>query len=387
MDDDEDDYDDVAELVMAWIADSALQYASQDGSSISSSVALQLFHPRELSRLVWSIATVFPERGTTGWPTVSIETLAYHALVTAASNLAVFETEDLVSMHSEHQHLFGFLFLTLSFFQRQARIVWAFLSLTDSAESFTWPHVADSLGKIFATIELCLIQWERGRLSFPKNQTQLSEPVESTRFASFFGQSRFHIPFLDQHVGDPLDDMDETHTSILEMKSRLPLLRDLPLDPLTLCKAASCFTKLMADNLLQTSDTLARVAMRLLTSRGGRLLRECPLSDLVRLLEALALSDAAGTRELIGYFTRQVIHLINDSPQDESGSIPLKLRPTDLSTFIWSLGKLGVTYSTSGGDKSLAHRRLHLVAKPRLMDRSKFDTLSIPSAIRLVSNS
>jgi hypothetical protein len=108
MDVDEDDSDDVVELVMAWIADSALQYASQDDSSISSSIVLQRFHPPELSRLVWSIATVFSERGTTVWPTVAIKTLAYHALITAASNLAVFEAEDLVSMHSEHQHLFGF---------------------------------------------------------------------------------------------------------------------------------------------------------------------------------------------------------------------------------------------------------------------------------------
>ena len=237
------------------------------------------------------------------------------------------------------------------------------------------PH---SLGTILTTIEFSLRHWESC-----KNEILSSGHSESVRFASFLGRSRFHLPFLDQRIGDPLDDADEAPVAH-STRSSLPLLRELPVDPLTLCKASSCFAKLKSDHpSFKTKETLTRVSLRLFSSRNGRLLKECPLPDLVRLIEAAALSKVPAYRELIGLFSRRALHVLNELPRDEAGALQLNLSSQEICTLVFSLGELGVSYMPfHGGDDTVAHRRLHLIARPRLPNPS---SLAQPSAIKLVS--
>ena len=234
------------------------------------------------------------------------------------------------------------------------------------------------LGRIISTIESQLVEWEKG-VRAPQDDALLPHHKQSPRFVSFFGRSRFHFPFLDLHVDDPFDD-ESGHPS---KRTRLPLLRDLPVDPLSLCKLASSFIKLTsAQAKFKTSDTILRICLRLLTSRNGRLIKECPFSDLSRLMEALSVSDSYGCRELIGLFVRRVLHLMNEFPVDESCSVQLDLSPKQMCTFLASLGDLGVRYSPYQENRELAHRRLHLATKPSLPNPN---SMPIESSIQLVS--
>jgi hypothetical protein len=81
------------DVVVGWIVDNALDYTSLAHSYRPSDIVLQRFHPHELGRLVWSIATALPDRRDVS---ASIEALAHHSLTTAAAKLPVFGTEDLV---------------------------------------------------------------------------------------------------------------------------------------------------------------------------------------------------------------------------------------------------------------------------------------------------
>ena len=86
------------DLMAGWIAENALDYSELGESDSPSSMVLKRFHPPELSRLVWSLASVFSDRSAVECPSASsVDTLAYHALLTAATNLSVFGAEDLVS--------------------------------------------------------------------------------------------------------------------------------------------------------------------------------------------------------------------------------------------------------------------------------------------------
>lgn len=229
------------------------------------------------------------------------------------------------------------------------------------------------------------MQWESGKLTAVENESEMGNK-ETTRFASFLGRSRFFVSFLDQYVDINLAEEDAFPSSDVS-KSKLPLLRDLPLDPLTLCKAALCFTKLDRGRNLQgvTSTVINRIGMRLLTSRNGRLLQECPLCDLVRILEAVASSDATESRELVGHFSRKVLQHLNSLPRDEEGLLHLKgLRDCDKCTLIWALGRLGIRYSLDDSDRSAAYRRLHLLSRPRFVVRDRLSDVSIDSLCRLV---
>jgi hypothetical protein len=243
-----------------------------------------------------------------------------------------------------------------------------------------------TLGRILATIETSLLQWESGKLSFKRENSDDSARKESTRFSAFFRRARLHVPFLDIRLDDFSEDGVE-HPSLTHAdKSRLPLLHDLPIDPLTLCKVACCFERLAECHPgVRVSETLTRVALRLLTSHSARLMRECPVQDLVRLCEAAARTNLTSVREMIGLFARRFVSHLNGPGQHDLSA----LNAGEFVILVWALGELGVKYAHVGEDASSAHRKLHLVTRLPLVATkpTALDPLSNASVIKLVRDS
>ena len=251
--------------------------------------------------------------------------------------------------------------------------------------SFGWPNVSHTLGKLIASIETSLLDWEKGR-ELDRVDMEIHEDREASKVVSFLGRSRFALRFFDQRIENSLGDSYDVQ-EFSKTSNRLPLLRDLPVDPLSLCKLSSAISKLahQFDKSLIQSGVLTRISLRLFVSHDGRLLRECPLHDLVRLAEATALSmEVAAARALTGQFTRKVLHIINEMPSDESGVIWMDLGPDDLSGLIWSLGELGARYCGTDSDRLTAHRRLSIAVKPYFPIHS-LESFSVSKTIRLVS--
>jgi len=343
----------LAVLLVGWITDEILQ------SSEESEMVLQRFHPPEFSRLLWAVAEVYTTRlGGTRMAGSDASELVSVGLVTAAGNLDFFETEDM------------------------ARIIWAFLALSDGFDYTKNRSTNESLalGKLLASIETCLCNWENCKPSHRKESglDSSGSTREANRFASFFGRSRRHIPFLDQQI----EDADELSLPLQTEQSSLPLLRDLPIDPLTLCKIACRFERI-AENRerAQSSETLTRIALRLLTSRSGRLMKECPLNDLVRICEAAARTDSPSMREKVSHFARRLVLHLN-GPGNEALAT---LSPGHHATLLWALGELGVKYAPSNiEDAASAHRRLHLVSVVPFLDKEQLVVLSHTRAAKMV---
>ncbi len=251
--------------------------------------------------------------------------------------------------------------------------------------SFGWPGVAYALGKLLATIETSLLDWENMReISF--NDTKMLDPRESPKVTTFLRTSKLGLRFFDQRIENAIDDSHDT-PGLAKQSNRLPLLRDVPVDPLTLCKLSSAVCKLahQFDKSIIQSGVLTRILLRLFVSHDGRLLRECPLPDLVRLTEAAALSmEVPAARALTSHFARKVLQFINEMPSDESGYIWLDTGLDDLSGLIWSLGHLGATFCEADSDRPTAHRRLRLAVKPYFVLHS-MESLSASKTIRMVS--
>lgn len=115
---------------------------------------------------------------------------------------------------------------------------------------------------------------------------------------------------------------------------------------------------------------MTRVAVRLLSSKHARLMKECSIHDIVRLCEAAVLSDVDGHgRELIiGLFAREVVKVLNEVLEDESRhetSIDIaSASSTEISTLIWTLGEMGVKYSPG---KQPSSKKMRLtIAEPLL---------------------
>ena len=101
-------------------------------------------------------------------------------------------------------------------------------------------------------------------------------------------------------------------------------------------------------------DGLGRVALRLMTSRHGRLLRECHSRDLARLCEAATLMVTTNSRELVGLFARRVVAVLNDSPD-----LLVRGQPHVHADLLLSLGGLGVKHHPKA-TTPLPYRRLQL---------------------------
>lgn len=226
--------------------------------------------------------------------------------------------------------------------------------MCNADDSLLLPSVAQALGRMTAAIESSLLDWENGLHSKLDGRGPADE---SASFSSFFGRTKHLVPFMDQRIEESPGDGDDLSLLLVTRKSSLPLLKDLPLDPSTICKMTSSFAKLRTRHpAIGGGETLARVALRLLTSRNGRLLRECPIRDLVRLCEALATARGALGRERVSLFVRRVVQLLNEEYKNKV----FKLGAAEMATFVWSLGELGVKFSPGLDDPSSAHRRLHV---------------------------
>ena len=276
----------------------------------------------------------------------------------------------------------------------KARIAWAFLELCDANVAIEVPHVASALGGVLATIEGSLHRWERG-LYQSSSKFDIETGTDGSLFSSFFGKSRLNSKLLDQRIGDQEDEDDYSLTSVFH-KAHLPLLGDLTVDPSTLCKVACGFARLSAKHPYVTGSwTMTRVAVRLLSSKNARLMKECSLHDIVRLCEAAVLSEVAGHgRELIiGLFSRKVVQVLNegldpsyDRENSSSESVDLAIAtPSEISTLAWTLGELGVRHATSDEARQTAHKKLRLITDKPLLTKDQISSLNVSSLLRLVS--
>jgi hypothetical protein len=267
-------------------------------------------------------------------------------------------------------------------------------------DALAQPAVAEALGRVLATIESSIIRWERGSNNVrPESEENEDSGKESIRF-SFLLRPRLSRQLLDQII-EEYNDLEEEDEKVLssidEKRSRLPRLRDLAIDPATLCKAAGGFAKLAASHpVISGSSTLTRVILKLLTSKNGRLIQEFSLADLIRACEAAAINDALGRGEdpVVGHFARRFLQLLNQanhsSKSDEKTHEThlLKLSsasPEEAVTLIWSLGELGATHLASDKDWQSAHRKLRLVMDNPLLTEEQLQHLSFPSVLKVVS--
>lgn len=262
----------------------------------------------------------------------------------------------------------------------QARILWASVELNafDSIEGRDW--VANAFGKILMLIEASLLRWESGH---GKKSTKTNNSgKESVRFITFFGRTRFNLPLLDQKNDESYEEKDHFYVPSFSQK-HLPLLRELPIDPSTLCKLAYALARLKdRHHLLIDDKNLVRILIRLMISRNGRLLGECSIQDLARLCYAAAHMQSVTARELLGVFTRRVVQLLNDD-QSTLRDCVRRAEPTERAILIWSLGELGVRHQPDA-DKSSAYKRLQIVTDDLFVPIGELGELPFQSVQNLV---
>jgi hypothetical protein len=275
------------------------------------------------------------------------------------------------------------------------RISWAFLEIHGTEPTLSDGSVAIALGRILATVEHSLHRWERGECQshLQDKDDSLSLGNDASVFSSFFGKPRLNLPLLEQVVTDQ-DDEDESLLATILDATRRPMLQDLSIDPSTLCKAACAFQRLSAKHRhINAGWTLTRVAVRLLSSKDARLMRECSINDIVRLCEATVLNDVDGHgRELItGLFARKVVQVLNDA-LDKGGdggadsSINVaSASPYEISTLLWALGELGAKHSLSDEARHSAYKKMRLVSAVPLLTKDEVKLLDASAVIKLVS--
>jgi len=344
--------------ITRWIADQALERTAKYP-------LLLIFQPPELGRIMWAIACTASTHNSAlkdawGHGTSSLF-LTQKALSVASENLTLFSTETLV------------------------RIAWAHLEINESDLSVLSSFEMMALGKILAAAEHSLHRWER--VDFSKDISSFESSAESPLFSSFFGRPRMNLAILEQAVND---DENEDDIALAPLgRSQRPKLRDLMLDPSTLCKAACGFQRLSKEHpYIRGGWTFTRVAVRLLSSKNARLMKECSIHDIVRLCEASVLSDVDGHgRELIiGLFARQVVTVLNEVLEDDSRhdtAIDIETASsTEISTLIWTLGEMGVKYAH--GKQPSSNKKMRLVFAEPLLRRIRVKSLNQESLERLV---
>ena len=392
-----------AAVVTRWTAESALARLRIDGHiledrdvALAVRSMLQEFQPPELGRLMWSLACTvsnyidpFEYRKERN---AAVSQLSMLALLTAGSNLSIFSTEDLVGLKMNTQRTCPVcvLQLTFSHFYWQTRIAWAFLELCDTKEALSQPLVAESFGSILAVVETSLLAWESGPFTKPALlETKRAE--DSLHFSTFFGKSRFPLPLLNQRIHEHEDEDGGPKVK----KAALPLLRDLPVDPASLCKLSSAFSRLIQEQRnIVGGWTFVRVAVRLLSSKNGQLMERCPLIDVIGLCHACAISDVNGKErgQVVRLFAGRVVQFMNDAldpDRDTHGKVAERLgraSPWEISTLLWSLGELGARHFTTDANQQMAHRKLRLVADGPFLTDNDLQSLSAASTVNLVGD-
>ena len=348
-----------------WIAENVYSASGLKDAVIESDSwsLLRHFQPPELSRLLWSLASLSITAEDSHLSSL-VGVLSLAGLETASRNSHVFSIEDL------------------------ARIFWAFVEYSDyDAVLQTNPSSLVSLGRVLGLIDISLSSWEAGdvhpgpKLDEEESKTENEHAKEAFRFTSFFGRARFHITKFERKGEDMQDDLDDYPVpSLLAEKTRLPLLKDFPVDPATLCKLCGSLNRSGTKySMVCDTHTMAKVILRLMTSRNGRLLRECHVSDLVSLCVTAVSVTSSANREIVGLFSRRAVKLLNEHP-----SLLDSATPAILIKLIGALGDLGVKYHPEIDSRN-AYRRLQLTVRFPFSDDFAYESLSDESLKILVS--
>lgn len=250
-------------------------------------------------------------------------------------------------------------------------------------------QTAHALGCTIASVEQTLHRWERGDIQVQPGESD-GYGHSKEQHSPSSSRRRVSSRFLEHLVGG--EDGDEILLAPLLAKSPRPLLRDFSIDPSTLCKAACAFARCSNLNkYIEGGWSFTRVAMRLLSSRDGRLLRECSLNDIVRLCEAAVLCDMETSgREISGLFARKVLQVLNDSVDDDgkmkSGStISLGVASaSEVCSLLWSLGELGAKHSLDYETKPTAYKRMRLVCPLPALSEEELQSLRSFQVLNLV---
>lgn len=135
-----------------------------------------------------------------------------------------------------------------------------------------------------------------------------------------------------------------------------------------------------------------RVAVRLLSSKNGQLMGQCPLVDVIGLAHACAISEVNGRErgQTVRLFAGRVVQFMNEAlaPDPEThGKAAARLAratPWEVATLLWSVGELGARFFTSDENRQLAHRKLRVVSDKPLLTNDELESLSAVSMANLV---
>jgi hypothetical protein len=195
---------------------------------------------------------------------------------------------------------------------------------------------------------------------------------------------------LNQRIHEHEDEEDGHQAT---KKKSLPLLRDLPVDPSSLCKLSSAYTRLCREQQnLGGGWTFVRVAVRLLSSKNGQLMEQCPLVDVIGLCHACAISQVNSRErgQVVRLFAGRVIEFVNqvlDPDDDANGKASARLAratPWEVATLLWSVSELGARHCTADENRRLAHRKLRLVSDRSFLSEDGLQSLSASSTLNLV---
>lgn len=351
--------------ILEWIAERSLfLIKGKQGSAV-----FERFRSPELGRMMWSLSTTLSNLSQHTGNDRSLKTyfreFALLTLKITDSNSKLFGTEDL------------------------ARICWGFLELSVLEEVFRDPMVSACLGRLISIMEASVLRWESGQCE-KGDQSNTTQIDESFRFASFLGKPRFSLRLLEQRL-DTRHEEDDEQTATSSEKSHLPLLRDLSMDPATMCKLAYGLSR--SHELYPEIDgawTFTRIAVRLLCSKNGQLLKVSSPGDDIRLAYACATNELAGYgREFVTrLYARRFVQYLNDklgSTYQSCVSDRLALSPHDTSTLIWSLGELGARHwKKEEGANGTAYKKLRFVTDIPLLSEPQLSSLPSQSIARLL---
>lgn len=157
------------------------------------------------------------------------------------------------------------------------------------------PNTAQHLGKLICRVESSLLRWEKGKCENDETSTR-ERAQQRLKPRIRVGRQYFRIPFSGRRKTKSQErEQVDSPTDVVA----LPHLRDLPVDPQTLCKLSNVCEKSFS-NEMGFNGSLTRIALRLYTSNalGGKMMSECSVIDLVRLLEAVVSNDVSSGREV-----------------------------------------------------------------------------------------
>lgn len=328
------------------------------------------FQAPELGRLMWSLSIILSnlshqtEDGQI--PEKSFRQLALLALKLSNTFASRFGTEDL------------------------ARVTWAFLELSVAEDVFRDPAVSAALGRLVSIMEGSVLRWENGQCE--KSSKEARRQVdESIRFTSFLGKPRLALSLLEQRLDTAIDDDDDSQVGESEKARHLPLLRDLSMDPSTMCKLAYALSR--SHELFSEIDgawTFTRVAARLMSSKHGQLLKVSSPGDNVRLAYACVTNqfNDRGREFISRSFVRRLVQRLNEQlegKKEGSVSSRLALSSAETATLVWSLGYLGVRHWISEQCvNGTAYKKLRFVNSLLILSESELESSSTNSIARLL---